>query len=61
MGHAPKVPAPPPPSPTPPSFASSFINASQRQAMAGAMGGTFLTQGMQPLIRQNQRKTLLGQ
>lgn len=61
MGKTPKVPGAPPPSPTPPSFSSGFAGGRQRSAQAASMGGTFLTQAMQPLIRANQRKTLLGQ
>lgn len=60
MGKAPKVPAPPPPSPTPPNFASAFVGRKQNSALAGAMGGTFLTQAMQPLISKNRRKSVLG-
>ncbi len=58
MGKSPKIPAAPPPAPTPPSFASSFLNRGSK-AMA-SMGGTFLTQGLQPLIGRSNRKKVLG-
>jgi hypothetical protein len=60
MGKKPKIPPPPPPSPTPPDFASSFVGRSQRSNMAASMGGTFLTQDFQPLVRKDRGKTVLG-
>lgn len=58
MGSKPKLPPAPPPSPTPPDFASAFLG--RRNKASGSLGGTFLTQGQQPLISQKQRKTVLG-
>lgn len=56
-------PKPPPGAPIPPDFAASFLGRDQQNMMRSAAGGTFLTGGIQPMLRSNgsQRKTLLGQ
>jgi hypothetical protein len=61
MGKKPKMPDAPPPAPTPPSFASYFAGKKQGMNSMASLGGTFQTASLQPLLRKQRKKSLLGQ